>query len=165
MNDALWFHGDEATWRSLVETDYWKAVKWDHQDVEQEMDALDRERIRTLTPAAFLTWLHDRYFFWKYTQPNRLATTRNSLLKYEMSDPALTSGRTASNQRWRLPPKFLVLEWRAARAFWPCSFRSGSGRWTSLSSRRCSRFATFPSDAPLKPCTPSYSRSVEAHAP
>jgi hypothetical protein len=97
MDDAMWFHSNEATWRSLVDNDYWRAVKRDHQDVEQEMNALDRERIRTLTPSAFFTWLHDRYFFWKYTQPNRLATTRASLLKYQMKDPLLT--RLGSIQR------------------------------------------------------------------
>jgi len=127
MNDALWFHGDEATWRSLVETDYWKAVKWDHQDVEQEMDALDRERIRTLTPAAFLTWLHDRYFFWKYTQPNRLATTRNSLLKYEMSDPALTQLAGIQRDLFRVRPNSIESALEVATQIPGLGVAGGSG--------------------------------------
>jgi len=87
VNDDMWFHGKEETWNHLADERYWQAVKADHQEVEREMAALDADRIAALTPTEFYQWLYDRYFFWKFTAANRLATTRKLLADYRQRDP------------------------------------------------------------------------------
>jgi hypothetical protein len=89
VDDLLWFHGREEEWKHLVEVGYWQAVRPDHLEVEREMEHLDREGVRRMSPPDFYRWLHDRYFFWKYTQANRLATTRRTLEQGAAADPGL----------------------------------------------------------------------------
>jgi len=90
VDDILRFHGREEEWKHLVEVCYWKAVRPDHLEVEREMEHLDREWVRRMSPPDFYRWLHDRYFFWKYTQAKRLATTRRALEQGAKADPGLS---------------------------------------------------------------------------
>ncbi len=46
------------------------------------IDGIDANEIKNLPARDFYDFLHDKYFVWKCTQPNRLATTRMSLEKY-----------------------------------------------------------------------------------
>ena len=43
------------------------------------MECLDLGAIRGMSSKEWFNWLHDKYFPWKYTAHNRLATTRGSL--------------------------------------------------------------------------------------
>lgn len=47
--------------------------------IEREMAELDRRSIQSLKAEEFYDWLYTKYFVWKYTQVNRLVTTRKSL--------------------------------------------------------------------------------------
>lgn len=87
MDDRMWFHGTEAEWLDLAKTKYWRQVQSSHMAVEREFDQLDPQTVQRLAPAQFYRWLHDKYFYWKFTAANRLATTRRQLAKYLKDDP------------------------------------------------------------------------------
>ncbi len=90
MDDRLWFHGTEAEWLGLANTKYWRRVQGSHMAVERELDQLDPATVQALAPAQFYQWLHDKYFYWKFTAANRLATTRRHLVKYVQDDPGFS---------------------------------------------------------------------------
>lgn len=90
MNDQMWFRGSAVEWHRLL-TAYWRQVKPDHERIEREFDRLDPGTIQALTPEGFYHWLDSKYFFWKYTAANRLATTRARLRAYRDEDPEFHS--------------------------------------------------------------------------
>jgi hypothetical protein len=57
--------------------------------LELELDQLNSDTIKNLTTLEFYNFLHEKYFVWKYTAANRLATTRKSLEKYLLNDNML----------------------------------------------------------------------------
>lgn len=70
----LWDKTDESSWECALKR-YWCAVKPDHLKIEQEMASLDPNEIRAMDPNEWYEFLLCKYFFWKYTAPNRYATT------------------------------------------------------------------------------------------
>src|SRR6266404_9205111 len=89
----LWYSRDPAEWEKALER-YWVFVQPRNVDLEHAMDHLDRDRIRRLDADGWFGFLHDEYFRWKYTAPNRYATT-TKFLRRECSDPA---GRAMLNE-------------------------------------------------------------------
>jgi len=81
----LWNNGTEKEWKSALEK-YFDLVKSSNVEIEKELDNLDSETVKNMTVNEFYNFLHDKYFVWKYTQANRLRTTRNSLIKYLEDD-------------------------------------------------------------------------------
>ena len=81
----LWNSGTEKEWKSALEK-YFDLVKSSNVEIEKELDNLDSETVKNMTVDEFYNFLHDKYFVWKYTQANRLKTTRNSLVKYLEDD-------------------------------------------------------------------------------
>lgn len=81
----LWNNGTEKEWKSALEK-YFDLVKSSNVEIEKELDNLDSETVKKMTVKEFYNFLHDKYFVWKYTQANRLRTTRNSLVKYLEDD-------------------------------------------------------------------------------
>jgi hypothetical protein len=81
--DELWTQGDAAAWEDALEQ-YWVGgfIKPANIDLERRMETLDIERIRRMDLKAWYNFLHDEYFRWKYTAPNRYATTTKSLKRY-----------------------------------------------------------------------------------
>lgn len=79
--NRLWNAGTQKDWENAID-DYWGAVKPENLRLEEEIENLDPERIRYMDVSCFYDFLHNKYFVWKYTAPNRLATTRSSLEKY-----------------------------------------------------------------------------------
>lgn len=88
VDDELWFRGSEREWRDLVEHQYWAQVSARHLDVERQFEHLDPGEIESLSTDEFFSWLHDQYFYWKYTSANRLATTRAALVRWHKEIPA-----------------------------------------------------------------------------
>jgi hypothetical protein len=86
----LWYSRDPAAWDAALER-YWHFVHRTHREMERAMEDLDRETIRGLTPDTWFAFLHDKYFWWKYTAPNRYATT-TAVLRRKAAAP---SGRAA----------------------------------------------------------------------
>ncbi len=83
--DFLWNEGTEEDWNNQLQQ-YTNLVKPQNLEIEKELDNLDTEKIKNLSVMDFYNFLHDKYFKWKYTAPNRLITTRRSLEKYLQDD-------------------------------------------------------------------------------
>jgi hypothetical protein len=72
--ERLWHSTDAAAWQRALDR-YWKYVKPTHVAIEREMEALTPRDLQTLSADAWYEWLLNKYFVWKYTAPNRYATT------------------------------------------------------------------------------------------
>jgi hypothetical protein len=77
----LWHSPDENLWIEALER-YMQYVKPADVELVCELEPLDLELVRSLDAQAWYDFLFHKYFRWKYTAPNRLATTRRSLAKY-----------------------------------------------------------------------------------
>lgn len=78
----LWWRGTERQWKD-AEAHYWELIKPDHITVEKYLEQINMDVIAAYSAKEFFHFLHDEYFFWKYTAPNRLATTRAQLMRYQ----------------------------------------------------------------------------------
>lgn len=77
----LWCSSDQKAWEQALQ-DYWRFVQPRNLELERALDALDLKRLQSLSPKGWYDFLHDEYFRWKYTAPNRYATTTIQLRKY-----------------------------------------------------------------------------------
>jgi len=68
---------------------YWQFVKPENLELEREMDCLDPATVQKLDARGWYDFLLNKYFRWKYTAPNRLATTTKAFKKYEGNDAAM----------------------------------------------------------------------------
>ena len=71
---ALWDCSDRGAWVGALDH-YWSLVKPTHEELERQMDSLDPERVRAMNADEWFEFLLTEYFRWKYTAPNRYATT------------------------------------------------------------------------------------------
>ena len=78
----LWYSKQEILWHTALDN-YWNYVKESNRVLEEKMEELDWRYVKNLSVSEFYDFLYNEYFIWKYTAPNRLATTRNQLRKYE----------------------------------------------------------------------------------
>lgn len=83
----LWSSTDPKAWDDALKR-YWEFVKEENLDLEQSLDKLDLERLRRLDAQGWYDFLKDEYFRWKYTAPNRYASTTRLLRRY-MDDNTL----------------------------------------------------------------------------
>lgn len=74
----LWSSDDEGLWDAALER-YWDLLRPANVELEHEMAALTPASVSGLDAAGWLDFLEQRYFRWKYTAPNRYATTTASL--------------------------------------------------------------------------------------
>ncbi len=81
----LWISADTQAWDDALDR-YWSFVAPRNLALEQSLDKLDRERLRCLDALGWYDFLKNEYFPWKYTAPNRLATTRLQLQRYIDTD-------------------------------------------------------------------------------
>lgn len=77
----LWNHGSELAWLEAWEH-YYDLLNAEAQELDSYMENVDAHDIAQLSVSEFYDFLYDRYFVWKYTAKNRLATTRKSLRRY-----------------------------------------------------------------------------------
>jgi hypothetical protein len=77
----LWRSADPAAWDRALER-YWQFVRPANLALERALDRLDLERVRGLDAQGWYDFLRLEYFRWKYTAPNRYATTTKSLAEY-----------------------------------------------------------------------------------
>ena len=77
----LWRSSDPMAWEQALQR-YWHFVQPRNRELERALDALDLKRLQGLNPQGWYDFLHDEYFRWKYTAPNRYATTTIQLKKY-----------------------------------------------------------------------------------
>ncbi|MGX8702087.1 hypothetical protein [Caproiciproducens sp.] len=77
----LWDCTAEECWKTALD-DYWSHVKIQNRKLEEELEHLDSIAVSKLSAEEFYDFLYSKYFVWKYTAPNRLATTRMNLQKH-----------------------------------------------------------------------------------
>lgn len=77
----LWHSQNLQEWENALDN-YYNLVKPQNMVLEKELDNLDFNTVKNMNAEQFYNFLHDKYFVWKYTAPNRLATTRKNLEKY-----------------------------------------------------------------------------------
>lgn len=77
----LWNSTNQKEWEMALSF-YYSLVKPSNMNIEKELDNLDSNFVKNMTIEQFYNFLHDKYFVWKYTQPNRLKTTRTCFEKY-----------------------------------------------------------------------------------
>jgi len=77
----LWYSKNENDWINAL-NDYWNYVRPANLQLEQKLNNLEVKQISDLDESGWYNFLHDEYFQWKYTAPNRYMTTTNSLKKY-----------------------------------------------------------------------------------
>lgn len=78
---ALWYSRSESDWEDALQR-YWNYVRPENLQLERRLNELKLEQIAVLDQKGWYQFLHDKYFRWKYTAPNRYATTTKSLKKY-----------------------------------------------------------------------------------
>lgn len=79
---SFWSSNDRAIWLNKLDK-YWDYVKPANRALEIEMEHLDESKVRNIPVQKFYNFLYEKYFVWKYTAPNRLATTRRYLEKHD----------------------------------------------------------------------------------
>lgn len=84
----LWRSPDASVWAAALER-YWQFVQPANLSLEQALDRLDLDRIRRLDARGWYDFLRDEYFRWKYTAPNRYATTTRSLAEHAADSSGL----------------------------------------------------------------------------
>ena len=84
IND-LWESHDELEWKTSLEH-YWSFVRPENIHLERELNSLNLELINNLDQTGWYEFLHNKYFRWKYTAPNRYASTTQALKKYKDSN-------------------------------------------------------------------------------
>lgn len=84
---SLWVSTDPKDWDRALAL-YWSFVQPRNLALERALDALGLERLRRLDARGWYDFLRNEYFRWKYTAPNRYATTTRQLRRY-IDDGAL----------------------------------------------------------------------------
>lgn len=77
----LWDSCESADWDQALQQ-YWMFVRPGNLVLEKQLDVLNIQRLQELSPQGWFDFLKDEYFRWKYTAPNRYATTTIQLKKY-----------------------------------------------------------------------------------
>jgi hypothetical protein len=77
----MWNTNDPDLWQKALKR-YWTFVKPSNLALEEEMDVLDAETVRVMDPQEWFRFLLEKYFRWKYTAPNRYASTTKLLRSY-----------------------------------------------------------------------------------
>jgi hypothetical protein len=81
----MWNDNDCAAWeRELVR--YWSFVKPSNLALEKEIDKLDANSVNLMGPEEWYRFLLEKYFRWKYTAPNRYASTTMHLKKHSANN-------------------------------------------------------------------------------
>ena len=80
IND-LWRSSEPMAWEQALQR-YWHFVQPRNLELERALDVLDLKRLQCFSPQGWYNFLRDEYFRWKYTAPNRYATTTIQLRKY-----------------------------------------------------------------------------------
>lgn len=83
--NSLWESNNEHDWKVALEK-YWSFVRPENIELENELNDLKLEKIISLDPIGWYDFLHDQYFRWKYTAPNRYASTTLALRRYKDSN-------------------------------------------------------------------------------
>ena len=73
-----WGSNDAKEWEAALAR-YWQYVRPENVTLERDLEDGVLDRIQRMDPHQWYAFLKDKYFRWKYTAPNRYATTIRSL--------------------------------------------------------------------------------------
>jgi hypothetical protein len=79
--NELWNNEDQNIWLGALNR-YWQFLRPNNIDLENRMNNLNPNEIQIMQVNDFYNFLLNEYFSWKYTAPNRLATTTRQLNRY-----------------------------------------------------------------------------------
>ena len=85
---TLWYYGTEAEWRKALNR-YYYTLRNEQREIEEYIEHISIEKIENMNSEEFYDFLFNKFFVWKYTAKNRLATTRKNLEKYIQNDELL----------------------------------------------------------------------------
>lgn len=77
----MWNSNNPGLWQKALNR-YWTFVKPSNLALEKEMDQLDAASVRIMNPQVWYRFLLEKYFRWKYTAPNRYASTTKIFRSY-----------------------------------------------------------------------------------
>lgn len=77
----LWRSDDPQAWAEALDH-YWDLVQPRNRELEESLSALDLDRLRRLDALGWYAFLHNEYFRWKYTAPNRYGSTTKLLREF-----------------------------------------------------------------------------------
>lgn len=80
--NSLWYSHSKAEWLKALDKYEQYITRPEVAALDKELDPLDVKMVERLNADEWYTFLYQKYFPWKYTAPNRLATTRASLEKH-----------------------------------------------------------------------------------
>lgn len=83
--DILWNCNDETMWMHAFQH-YYDLLSPNQVLLDRRLEQVKHEEISALSVNDFYSFLHKEYYVWKYTQKNRLATTRKQLERYVTED-------------------------------------------------------------------------------
>lgn len=89
QTERVWKSRNEAEWRTFLDR-YWNYVKPSHLEIEKEFNSLNSDIVKKMDSSQWYEFLLKKYFYWKYTAPNRYKTTTNQLKKYVETDGGLS---------------------------------------------------------------------------
>jgi hypothetical protein len=78
---TVWHSNSSEPWEQGLK-DYWAFIKPQLRPIEHEIQNLDLEAVRVMDAQQWYGFLLEKYFRWKYTAPNRYASTTKSLKEY-----------------------------------------------------------------------------------
>jgi hypothetical protein len=79
--NELWHSRDVHVWNDALAR-YWEFVKPGNQLLERELELLELATLKQMDAQAWYHFLLHKYFHWKFTAPNRYATTTKYLRRY-----------------------------------------------------------------------------------
>jgi hypothetical protein len=92
--NELWVCADATKWNNALKR-YWDFVKPGNLKLERELENLTLDRVRDFSPSDWYSFLLNEYYRWKYTAPNRYASTTTHLKKWKGKLEELDSIRRA----------------------------------------------------------------------
>lgn len=85
----LWYNGSEKEWLEALNV-YCYNIGPEQRKIEDYINNISADEVEKLSEYEFYDFLYNKYFVWKYTAKNRLATTRKSLEKYIKNEELAT---------------------------------------------------------------------------
>lgn len=79
--NEIWSSNKQTEWNKLFKK-YWSLIKEDNIQIEYDLNRLSVDLLSVMNEEQWFNFLFEKYFVWKYTAKNRLATTRKNLKKY-----------------------------------------------------------------------------------
>lgn len=139
----LWHCKDESFLKASFDN-YWHFVKPQNIALERELDNLNPDAIMRMGPNDWQNFLLYQYFRWKFTAPNRLATTTKQLMKYEIEgkdvlfsikERLFTFNKADIEMGLKITTQIKGLGIAGASGLLSSYFLSILERWTNLSSK------------------------------